>query len=446
MKKLSTFFLAAFCMLLLSTTSNAQLLLNDDFTGLTTASNLAGQSSWTKGGSGPDVTVQDTAQLTYTGYNGGGGPYVLMPVTSSATSSRVYKSFASTAASTNTFYYSFLLNISSTSASSVGYFISLGDPGTGTTYFGRIFASTSGSGYNIGGSKLSNTPVLGSTVFTYGTTYLVIVRYTFVTGTSNDSMHIWVNPDISSEPSLGSAEVTVPVTQGDPSLTNVANFHWHNRGATNPMGSFDGIRVAYGSSSASAWTSLNPVLPVELSSFSSSVIGNNVRLSWSTISELNNAGFDIQRKSEHGDWVKIGNVKGKGTTNNTEVYSFEDKNIPSGKYNYRLKQIDYNGNYEYFNLSAEVIVGVPAKFELSQNFPNPFNPATMISYQMPVSGFVSLNIYDITGKVVAELVNEVKDAGYYTVKFDASKLSSGMYFYKIQAGEFTSIKKMMLVK
>ena len=113
---------------------------------------------------------------------------------------------------------------------------------------------------------------------------------------------------------------------------------------------------------------------------------------------------------------------------------------------YRLKQIDFNGNFEYFNLSNEVIIGIPSKFELSQNYPNPFNPSTKITFALPNDGKVSLKIYDMTGKEVMLLVNEVKTAGYYSDSFNASSLSSGIYFYTLSADNFTATKKMMLVK
>ncbi len=245
------------CMLAVSSAVTAQSLLVDDFTGLNTGSTLVGQSSWVKGGSGPEPTVQNSSPLVYSGYNGGSGEYVLMP-TGIATSSRVYKPFTTTAAGTNTFYYSFLLNLSATTATG-DYFITLGDPGTGTSYFGRIFAKTNGAGYNLGVTKLANvaSAVFGSTVFNYNQTYLVVVRYTFVTGASNDEVYVWVNPSLSSEPATGSALAFITTTASDPSNTNVGNFHWHNRTANNPVGSFDGVRVAYGATSADAWTALN---------------------------------------------------------------------------------------------------------------------------------------------------------------------------------------------
>ena len=222
----------------------------------------------------------------------------------------------------------------------------------------------------------------------------------------------------------------------------------------NPAIIADGISGAYvvwqdfrgGSTSDIYASAFGSVLPVELASFTSIVNGTNVKLNWSTISELNNSGFDIERKSIENIWIKIGNTAGAGNSNTVSNYAFEDRNLTTGKYNYRLKQIDFNGNFEYFNLSNEVIIGVPGKYSLSQNYPNPFNPSTTISYALPVARFVSLKIYDMMGREVADLVNTNQDAGFYSVKFDGSKLSSGIYFYKMKSGDFTAVKKLILMK
>lgn len=186
-------------------------------------------------------------------------------------------------------------------------------------------------------------------------------------------------------------------------------------------------------------------LPVELASFTSIVNNNNITLNWTTTSETNNSGFDIERSIINGSWTKIDNVAGNGTTTNNHSYSFTDKNVASGNYSYRLKQIDFNGNFEYFNLSNEVIIGIPAKFYLAQNYPNPFNPSTKISYDLPVDGKVSLKIFDMSGKEVAVLINEIQPAGYYSVDYN-SNLASGVYFYSLSANNFTATKKMLLVK
>ncbi len=187
-------------------------------------------------------------------------------------------------------------------------------------------------------------------------------------------------------------------------------------------------------------------LPVSLASFTSNVFGRNINLKWLTISEINNSGFDIERKGFSGEFVKVGFVQGKGTVSTPSSYEFSDRNLISGKYSYRLKQIDNNGNFEYYSLNGDVVVGVPSKFDLSQNYPNPFNPSTKINFDMPKDGLVSLKIYDMLGREVATLVNEIRTAGYYTVDFNASSLSSGIYFYRINAGEFTSVKKMVVLK
>ena len=188
-------------------------------------------------------------------------------------------------------------------------------------------------------------------------------------------------------------------------------------------------------------------LPVELTNFSASVYDRTVELTWQTSEEINNAGFDIERSvSGSQDWNKVGFLQGHGTTNNSYIYSFADRNLGSGVYNYRLKQIDYNGNFEYHNLSSEVVIGTPVSFALSQNFPNPFNPETKINFQIPTDGFVSLKVFDNSGKEVATLVNQSMTAGFHTTNFNASTLSSGVYFYRLETQGFVKVMKMALVK
>ncbi len=194
-------------------------------------------------------------------------------------------------------------------------------------------------------------------------------------------------------------------------------------------------------------TILDVPLPVELASFTSSVNGNDVYLNWSTSSELNNIAFDVERmQSGSGSWIKAGSVAGSGTTNEIKNYSFRDNGLSTGRYEYRLKQIDYNGNFEYHNLSGEVIVGLPAEFRLSQNYPNPFNPSTKIAFEIPSEALVKLVVYDVAGNEVVTLKNENLSAGSYSVNFNGAGLSSGIYFYKLEAGSFSAVKKMTLIK
>jgi len=186
-------------------------------------------------------------------------------------------------------------------------------------------------------------------------------------------------------------------------------------------------------------------LPVELVAFTARNTAEGVQLTWRTASEQNNAGFEVQRRSEKAsEWQVLGFVRGAGTTAEAQSYTFLDKSA-SGKVQYRLKQIDFDGQFEYSNI-IEVDAGAPKQFALEQNYPNPFNPTTLISYQLPVASEVSLKVYDVLGKEVATLVNERQEAGTYHFNFNASSLSSGVYFYRIKAGNFVSTKKMMLVK
>lgn len=185
-------------------------------------------------------------------------------------------------------------------------------------------------------------------------------------------------------------------------------------------------------------------LPVELASFNASVNGLNVFLNWITASELNNSGFEIQKKVA-GKFITVGFVKGNGTTTEQHQYSYTDKHSQPGKYIYRLKQIDFNGSFEYSKeVEANVIYGLT--YFLDQNYPNPFNPTTKISYSIPQSGYVNLKVYDALGNLVKELVSEQKDAGYFDVQFDGSNLSSGIYYYQIKVGNFTDTKKLVIMK
>ena len=192
-------------------------------------------------------------------------------------------------------------------------------------------------------------------------------------------------------------------------------------------------------------------LPVQLASFTGKIENKrDVSLSWKTSSEINNSGFEVQRKQTDGSWSKVGFVNGSGNSTTEKTYTYNDKKLNTGKYNYRLKQVDNNGNYEYYDLNTVMEVGVPTKYDMSQNYPNPFNPVTKIDFDLPLDSRVNIVLYDITGREVKTLVNDSRKAGYYTVQFNASDLSSGTYFYRIMtksgAQDFVMTKKMMLVK
>lgn len=194
-------------------------------------------------------------------------------------------------------------------------------------------------------------------------------------------------------------------------------------------------------------------LPVELTSFTANVADGKVLLNWQTATEVNNYGFEILRRStpqndchsERSEESKVGFVQGHGNSNSTKSYSFSDATPPSGKVQYRLKQIDFDGKYEYSDLVEATIV-TPTRFALEQNYPNPFNPKTTIDYHIPNTSYVTLKVFDVLGGEVAELVNEVKSTGNYSAAFDGSQLVSGIYFYQLSAGSFLETKKLILTK
>jgi hypothetical protein len=184
-------------------------------------------------------------------------------------------------------------------------------------------------------------------------------------------------------------------------------------------------------------------IPVELTSFSGYTADGNVYLQWSTATEKNNYGFEIERVAETSDskenilWRSIGFINGSGTTSQLKSYSFADRNIGSGKYIYRLKQIDYDGSFAYSN-EVEVNIDAPVTYILEQNFPNPFNPVTIIRFSIPEETNVKLSIYNLLAEEIAVLINEPMTSGFHQVEWrgtdnDNKILPTGAYFYKLES-------------
>jgi hypothetical protein len=204
---------------------------------------------------------------------------------------------------------------------------------------------------------------------------------------------------------------------------------------------------------ASQWSTfsypLAEIIPVELTAFTAKANGLDVELNWTTATELNNYGFEIQRKAQD-DFITIGFVKGKGSTTEQNDYRYVDKDLTEGSYIYRLKQLDYSGAYHYSD-EIEVDVNGPKVFYIEQNYPNPFNPSTKIRFNLAVNSKVSLKIFNLIGEEIAEILKGDLNSGRQEVEFNADNLNSGIYIYKIEAiGEdgssFVSAKKMTLIK
>ena len=489
--------------------------------------------------------------------------------------------------STGTVYASFLVNFDSAQTLGDYFFHLISDPFS-TSYRARVFVKKAlngnlAFGLSKGTVSATNPAVYGDSIYTVGTTYLLVVAYEIIDGTSNDVVKLWVNPSLAGpEPtpllnltdatqtdiSVGSyafrqgGSASGPylkldglivgtswnniisqsnylidqnfesiTASGDPipgwTFNNAQTWllagYGHNSDkyagwgevsstdhsitstmVTNPgtltfwvaaynnstnlqvkvQVSSNGVdwidKATFSSAGAGGdigldfilktvpvqlagnyyirWTTasyvsggfylddilLDNVVPVELTSFYAKVNGTSVSLLWSTSTETNNNGFEVQRKSGE-DFVTIGFIRGYGTTTEKQNYSFTDSKLAVGSYLYRLKQVDFDGSYEYSKV-IEADVVTPNNFELMQNYPNPFNPSTTINFNLPKAGNVKLAVYNLLGQEVQILVNGFKEAGVHTVNFEAANLNSGIYLYKIETNGLTSVRKMTLLK
>jgi len=186
-------------------------------------------------------------------------------------------------------------------------------------------------------------------------------------------------------------------------------------------------------------------VPVELTAFLADVSRSNVMLQWTTATELNNLGFEVQRKTDQSEFEAVGFVSGSGTTTESRSYFFTDSKLANGQYIYRLKQMDFDGT---FSFSDEIIVEVeaPAEYSLEQNYPNPFNPSTNINFSLAEAGLVKMVVYDMLGQKVSVIIDEFREAGYHSITFNATNLPSGIYFYTLETPQFKQTKKMLLTK
>ncbi|MBL1213643.1 MAG: T9SS type A sorting domain-containing protein [Ignavibacteriae bacterium] len=305
--------------------------------------------------------------------------------------------------------------------------------------------------------------------------YALIRNYTDINNPNDDfEFHVWADDNGTPGADLitpfivtpeANLQVTSPMTRIDlraygEQLSNITSDYFI--GFTVPSGTTNITQhspVTANRSFAwngSAWNSVNydyhfravmsdqNALPVELTSFTVSNKGSSVQLEWNTATEINNYGFEVERASLAGNWSNIGFVQGYGNSNAPKSYSFTDNPNNGTKFLYRLKQIDTDGQFEYSDI-VEVEI-TPTEFVLEQNFPNPFNPTTKISYTLPERSSVSIKVYDAIGNEIAELANGEKEAGVYEVEFIAENLPTGIYFYHFNSGKFSQTKKMMLLK
>lgn len=418
--------------------SNLFLDENFDYGSSNDTSLVTLTSNWTRhsGAMGP---AYSSVSLEYTGYpsSGIGGAVTFLNGSSGNNDGDIHRSFSSVSTIQNV-YTSFLLELSST-MTTADYFFHLGPDPIGTTFRSRVFARSNAPGWSFGLSKSSETRVDDNTILNFNQTYLIVVKYSYNPTAADDdqvTLYVYDSGIPVSEP--GSPIVTIgPLGTGtgsDPANIGAVAIR---QGTNTPTGKVDGIRIG------NTW--LDVVVPVELTSFTATSQGSSVFLNWSTASEINNSGFDVERKSINSDWSTIGFVQGNGTTTDAKEYSFTDKNLTAGNYNYRLKQIDFDGTFAYSNI-VEADISLPSQFELVQNYPNPFNPSTKIQYNIPEAGNVKLTVFNLLGQEVKTLVNEFKEAGSHIINFNAEGLNSGIYLYRVEANGFSEVRKMTLIK
>lgn len=286
----------------------------------------------------------------------------------------------------------------------------------------------------LGGSSLGvSVTTDGGATWTPSNLPPTLSSSTSIWGFGFGTSHIWlstINGDLlySSDAGLNFNETRKPTTNTIFALTVVGDDLW-----------------ASGSGGVIVKGFSDPNIPVELLSFTGEKVGSTVQLHWSTATETNNLGFEVQKKNSAGEWKALSFINGNGTSTLRHDYTYTDKNPAGDIITYRLKQIDMDGTYKYHS-SVQVSFGSPVSFELTQNYPNPFNPATTINYSVPSTGFVELKVFNILGKEISTLVNSIQESGYYNISFDAANLPSGVYFYQLKAGSFTSVRKMIVLK
>ncbi len=355
----------------------------------------------------------------------------------------VYATFDTQSGDGTSVYASFLLNVTDlTSVITEGdRFLNLNESNSGSArccVLIRTGSNSSNYQLGIGKTNYSTSNVWYSTDLDINTVYLVVISYTFVSGSGNDIVRLWLNPDLS-------GTIPAPILESSNGTDgNDIGAVYLDQKAASGQEIIDGLRIA------TDW-SLAP-LPVELSSFTASVRNNSVRLNWRTETEVMNYGFEVERalsinnSSDEIHYGKIGFVAGNGNSNKPHNYKFWDKKLEiAGRYFYRLKQIDNDGNFEYSN-PVEVLYYDNTGYRLKQNFPNPFNPVTKIEYIIPEQSFVTIKVYDILGKELKTLVNKNLGAGSHSVNFEPGNLPSGFYIYSITAGNFIDVKKMLYLK
>ncbi len=440
MKRLILFFF------IINSTLFAQLIEeNFDYGSTETDLVTASSNVWSNhsGGTGTLDVQYISSGLSYLGYVSSGiGGAASISNSRTGDNNRAF-----TSQSSGSIYLSALVNVFSATSTTAGeYILHFGSTGT---HYCKLYIRKDSVNLRFGLAKSSESATFSNNNYVFNTTYLVVLKYTFNSSAQDDRTDLWVISSgvPSTEDDAGTA--TIPnITAATTDASSISTISIR-QGIVAHSAKIDGIRVA------TSWS--QAPLPVELTSFTRNIVGKKVKLYWQTATEVNNYGFEVQRLAVSNQllanskelnangWSKIGFVNGHGNSNSPKKYSFTDEPFGRKEFKYRLKQIDFDGKFEYSDEVTAVFEDVTT-FELEQNYPNPFNPSTKISYTIPQRSNVKLRVYNMLAQMEAELVNESQEAGHYQVIFNGSNLPSGTYFYKLEAGKFVDVKKFLLVK
>jgi hypothetical protein len=340
-----------------------------------------------------------------------------------------------------TFYLSLLIKVEDATTSQGGKEIIEFATSTLNRYAGKLYMKevVKDTSFKFGLSKTSDEPLFIDTVFSYNKTYLVVIKYILNSGSGNDRASLFIFED------------EIPVTEPEPDIkmdststtepSNISAIALRQEITTNKA-YIDGIRVS---------TSWNQApLPVEMAFFRAAYLDEKVILSWQTVTEVNNYGFDIERLDlgGNGGWRKIGFVYGHGNSFSPKFYYFEDSPENGIRFRYRLKQIDFDGSFKYYE-SDEVELKGGGKEKIDV-YPNPFNSAARIKYFIPGNEnemkFVKLAIYSVNGELVEILSEKEVYPGYHTVHLNSANYSSGVYFIVLSADDYFVAAKCAILK
>ena len=420
----------------------SQPLLEENF--LYTSGTALTSNGWTAHAS--SGTNQPTVSSTGLSYGGYASSDLGLAASIGTSGEDVHTTF--TQQSSGSVYVSFIANF--IGAQGGDYFFHLSQFSI-SSHLGRVWVKKDGSN-NLAFGLSKSTDTVSYTGFDYAmnTTYLLVLKYSFVTGSSNDAVCLFVlNSGVpASEPSSPTIGPLSPEANDPSNIGSVALRQGTSTLA--PTVVIDGIRVA------TTWS--NAPLPVQLTSFSVTSRGLTSELHWATATETRNYGFEIERSESHSgytssrelraiNWTAIGFVRGHGTSASPQVYHFIDRVPSSGTFAYRLKQIDNDGTFEYY-YATELDVGLAARrFSLSQNHPNPFNSSTAIDFTIPEHGYAALRVFNTLGKEVAVLFKGEAEGGrVHRLTFDASHLGSGIYFVMMTYGQRSLSRRMTILK